>query len=294
MLTRYQQSLKQELATVKTQCICVMDACFSRVRRAVLKHVRGRLARGSRLQTHTLQRSPAHMRKRLPRRFLLRREGAWEQTRPPSSRAAANIVGGRADRARGPRRSRLRPWSPRWSFSNATIEKVEAEVRVLLERVEPLVLTIPGVSHTTGAQIVAEIGDVRRFKNASAIVKYAGSQLGRVPVGQVRGERRTYHKERIPLSQTLSLARRQQGAPARSQDARLLQQTQSLGKCHRVAVTACRKKALSHRLCRHARSGPLRPGKVGCLKINFPSLAKTVGAGNVQFFAHFDSRIASR
>ena len=58
-------------------------------------------------------------------------------------------------------------------FLNATIAKVEAEVAALLARVEPNITTIPGVSTATG-RIAAEIGDVGRFKNAAAVVKYAG------------------------------------------------------------------------------------------------------------------------
>ena len=43
-----------------------------------------------------------------------------------------------------------------------------------VEATEPLILTIPGIGHVLGARIVSEIGDVRRFGNASAIVGYAG------------------------------------------------------------------------------------------------------------------------
>jgi transposase len=63
----------------------------------------------------------------------------------------------------------------------AHIEYLEGEVAKLdrviadaLDRVEPLVLTIPGIGTTNGAQIVAEIGDVSRFRNAAALVSYAG------------------------------------------------------------------------------------------------------------------------
>lgn len=59
-------------------------------------------------------------------------------------------------------------------FADSECEKVEAMVRSLLDEVEPLVLTIPGVSYVTGAQIVSEIGDVSRFRNAPALVSYAG------------------------------------------------------------------------------------------------------------------------
>ena len=162
MLTRYQQSLKARTRHREDPVHLRDGRVLSRVRRAVLKHVRGRLARGSRLQTHT--------RRDLPRTcenacrdafFCVARAPGSRQGRRAQGRG--QIVGGRADRARGAS-FQVKTMVAQVEFLNATIEKVEAEVRVLLERVEPLVLTIPGVSHTTGAQIVAEIGDVRRFK----------------------------------------------------------------------------------------------------------------------------------
>ena len=121
-------------------------------------------------------------------------------------------------------------------FLNATIEKVEAEVRVLLERVEPLVLTIPGVSHTTGAQIVAEIGDVRRFKNASAIVKYAGLNSGVSQSGKFEAKGEPITKKGSPyLRRSLWLAANR----ARQHDPKMrayYKQTQSLGQ-----VSPCRR-----------------------------------------------------
>ena len=51
-------------------------------------------------------------------------------------------------------------------FADSECAGVEARLRSLLDEVEPLVLTIPGVSYVTGAQIVSEIGDVSRFRNA--------------------------------------------------------------------------------------------------------------------------------
>ena len=79
------------------------------------------------------------------------------------------------------------------------VSEVEARIREGVEAVEPLVLTIPGIGHTLGAQIVSEIGDVRRFRNASAIVKYAGinpsiSQSGEV---HLRGE--PHHQARVAV-----------------------------------------------------------------------------------------------
>lgn len=59
-------------------------------------------------------------------------------------------------------------------FIEGQVEDVEAKIRAGIEAVEPLILTIPGIGHKLGAQIVSEIGDVRRFRNAPAVVKYAG------------------------------------------------------------------------------------------------------------------------
>ena len=59
-------------------------------------------------------------------------------------------------------------------FIEGQIAEVEAKIRDGIEAVEPLILTIPGIGHTLGAQIVSEIGDIRRFHSASAVVKYAG------------------------------------------------------------------------------------------------------------------------
>lgn len=59
-------------------------------------------------------------------------------------------------------------------FIEGQVGEVEERIRAGLDAVEPLILTIPGIGYTLGAQIVSEIGDVRRFRNASSIVKYAG------------------------------------------------------------------------------------------------------------------------
>jgi transposase len=59
-------------------------------------------------------------------------------------------------------------------FLDGECGKVERRVRELLEPVGPLVLAIPGISYTTGAQTVAEVGGMGRFRSASALVGYAG------------------------------------------------------------------------------------------------------------------------
>lgn len=127
-------------------------------------------------------------------------------------------------------------------FLNSTCAKVEAKVKTLLMRIEPLILTVPGISVATGAQIVAEVGDVRRFNNAAAIVKYAGLNPGVSQSGQFEAKGSPITKKGSPyLRRALWLAANQM----RRFDPKMRAYYDKLrdeGKCHRVAVTACARK----------------------------------------------------
>lgn len=92
-------------------------------------------------------------------------------------------------------------------FIEGQAAEVEGKIRALLDEVEPLILTIPGISYRLGAQIVAEIGDVGRFKNAAAIVKYAGINPSRSQSGMFEGEENHITKQGSPyLRRALYLA----------------------------------------------------------------------------------------
>ena len=127
-------------------------------------------------------------------------------------------------------------------FLDETISKVEGRGADLLMAIEPLIVTVPGVSTATGAQIVAEIGDVRRFRNASAIVKYAGLDSGVSQSGQFEAKGEPITKQGSPyLRRSIWLAANQ----CRRFDPTMkayYDKLRAQGKCHRVAVTACARK----------------------------------------------------
>lgn len=92
-------------------------------------------------------------------------------------------------------------------FIEGQVSEVEARIREGVEAVEPLILTIPGIGHTLGAQIVSEIGDVRRFHSAAAIVKYAGINPSISQSGQFSSEESHITKQGSPyLRRALYLA----------------------------------------------------------------------------------------
>ena len=258
-LTRYHQGLKQELAAVKTQAICVLDAYFPEYA-ALFSDMFGAAS----LKVLAECPTPSEVaRKRASSIAKLLSEGSrgrlGAEKAAQVKAAAKSSVGIRLGEEAAS--FQIKTMVSQVEFLNATIAKVEKEVASLLEKVEPNITTIPGVSTTTGAQIAAEIGDVRRFKNAASIVKYAGLNSGVDESGKFSAEGVPITKHGSPyLRRSLWLAANR----ARQCDPRLKAYYDKLrrkGKPHRVAVTAVARK-LCHIVYAVMRDGePYDPAK---------------------------------
>lgn len=258
-LTRYHQGLKQELATVKTQAICVLDAYFPEY---------------AGLFSDMFGAASLKVLSECPTPSEAARKRASSIAKMLSEGSHGRLGADRAARVKAAARSsvgirlgedaasfQIKTMVSQIEFLNATIAKVEREVEGLLERIEPNITTIPGVSITTGAQIVAEIGDVKRFKNAASIVKYAGLNSGVDESGKFSAEGVPITKQGSPyLRRSLWLAANR----ARQFDPRLkafYDKKRREGKPHRVAVTACARK-LCHVVYAVMRDGePYDPDK---------------------------------
>lgn len=252
-LTRYHQGLKQELAAVKTQAICVLDAYFPEYA-ALFSDMFGAAS----LKVLAECPTPSEVaRKRASSIAKLLSEGSrgrlGDAKAAEVKAAAKSSVGLRLGEEAAS--FQIRTMVSQVEFLNATIAKVEKEVASLLGKVEPNITTIPGVSTTTGAQIVAEIGDVKRFRNAASIVKYAGLNSGVDESGKYSAEGVPITKHGSPyLRRSLWLAANR----ARQYDPRLKEYYDKLrrkGKPHRVAVTA-----VARKLC-HVVYAVMRDGK---------------------------------
>ena len=252
-LTRYHQGLKQELAAVKTQAICVLDAYFPEYA-ALFSDMFGAAS----LKVLAECPTPSEVaRKRASSIAKLLSEGSrgrlGDAKAAEVKAAAKSSVGIRLGEEAAS--FQVRTMVSQVEFLNATIAKVEKEVASLLEKVEPNITTIPGVSTTTGAQIAAEIGDVRRFRNAASIVKYAGLNSGVDESGKYSAEGVPITKHGSPyLRRSLWLAANR----ARQYDPKLKAYYDKLrrkGKPHRVAVTA-----VARKLC-HVVYAVMRDGK---------------------------------
>ena len=226
-LSRYLQSLRGMAAELKTQCVCLMDAHFPEYA-GIFSDMFGA---GSRA---VLSKSP------LPFELARRRGGKSAGYAARIKAAARSSIGVRLGQEAAS--FQVKSLIRQIEFADSECAKVEARVRALLDEVEPLVLTIPGVSYATGAQIVSEIGDVSRFRNASALVSYAGLNSSVSQSGQFDSGGGPITKHGSPyLRRALWLAANR----ARQYDPGLrafYDKKRAEGKPHRVAVTAVARK----------------------------------------------------
>lgn len=239
-LTRYRQSLTEQIAAVKTHVVCLMDAYFPEYD-GVFSNMFGKASLAV-LAKCPLPQDVAHVREPTLEKAIAEashgRSGA-KQAAKIKARAKASIGFTLGSEAAS---FEVRSYVSQIEFLLARVAEADGRIAALLESIEPLVLTIPGVSTATGAQIVAEIGDVSRFKNAAAIVSYAGIDSSVNQSGKFELEGGSITKHGSPyLRRALYLAA--QGAYRNDPGLRAFyDKKRSEGKCHRVAVTAVARK----------------------------------------------------
>lgn len=239
-LTRYRQSLKEQIAETKTKVICLMDAYFPEYA-SLFSDMFG-AASGALLAKSPLPEEIARMKAPALARLLSAAshgrmgEGKAAQVKAAAKRSVGIKLGQQSAAFE------IKEYLSLIDYLEKKVARAEALIAESLERIEPLILTVPGVSVATGAQIVAEIGDVSRFKNAASIVKYAGINSGVSQSGQFEAKGSPITKVGSPyLRRALYLA----AEGARKFDPNLkafYDKKRDEGKPHRVAVMAVARK----------------------------------------------------
>jgi len=82
-------------------------------------------------------------------------------------------------------------------FTEKQLQVVDAEIEQLLP-VTCVLLTLPGVSKTLAAAILSEIGDIKRFRNSSQLVSFAGINPTVRQSGNFLGNRNHMSKKGSP------------------------------------------------------------------------------------------------
>lgn len=83
-------------------------------------------------------------------------------------------------------------------FTESQVEQIDKQIAHQLEKVNSVVMTIPGVGPATGAIIVGEIGDVNRFANPKKLVAFAGIDPTVMQSGNFSGSNNRLSKRGSP------------------------------------------------------------------------------------------------
>ena len=62
------------------------------------------------------------------------------------------------------------------AFLESEVEMVEEKLKTILDRLHSPILSIPGIGVTTGATILAEIGNIKNFENSAKLLAFVGCE----------------------------------------------------------------------------------------------------------------------
>lgn len=239
-LTRYRQGLTEQIAHTKTKVICLMDAYFPEY-----ANLFSNMFGAASVALMSKSPIPAEIaRMKIPALAKL----LSSASRGKHGRKKAEEVKAAARASVGIRLGEqtaafeIREYLALIGYLGKKLDRADSQIEVTLKAIEPLVLTIPGVSVTLGAQIVAEIGDIGRFGSGASVVKYAGLNSGVSQSGEFEAKGSPITKTGSPyLRRAVWLA----AEGARKFDPKLsafYEKKRLEGKGHRVAVTAVARK----------------------------------------------------
>ena len=129
-------------------------------------------------------------------------------------------------------------------FCAVQIAEIDAGADALLDAVAPSLPTVPGIGRATAAQIAAEVGDVTRFRDAKALVAYAGLDPTRRQSGGFDPDRNRISKRgSVHLRRSLYIAA-QASLRADCEFRDFYDRLRARGYSHRYAVCAVARKML--------------------------------------------------
>ena len=68
---------------------------------------------------------------------------------------------------------------------DSEIDEIENEIKIIMDKINSPILSIPGINYRMGAMIIAEIGDFSRFDSPDKILAYAGLSPSTYQSGQL-------------------------------------------------------------------------------------------------------------
>lgn len=171
-LTRFRHYLVASIGDLKRKAICVLDQVFPEYQ-SVFSNVFGQTSKELLLQLQSpddFQNISAGKLEDILKSITFKK---FAQNKISTiSELAANSFG--LSFCRDSFSMQLKLLLEQIKFIEAQVADVEAEIRLLLEKINSPITTIPGIGPVNGATILGEIGDISRFSTPAKLVAYAG------------------------------------------------------------------------------------------------------------------------
>jgi transposase len=171
-LTRFRHYLVASIGDLKRKAICVLDQVFPEYQSA-FSNVFGQTSKELLLQLQSpddFQSISAGKLEDILKSITLKKFAQNKIT--TISELAANSFG--ISFCRDSFSMQLKLLLEQIKFIEAQVADLEAEISLLLEKINSPITTIPGIGLVNGATILGEIGDISRFSTPAKLVAYAG------------------------------------------------------------------------------------------------------------------------
>lgn len=195
-LTRFRTYLVDSISDLKRKIICVLDQVFPEYE-TVFSNIFGATSKQILLDYTT----PSEL-EQLPVDKLAKilSEASRKKIHPAKAEELSSIANNSfgVTFAKEAFTFQIRQLIQQMQFVEKQVKDTEAEIQKLIDKLDSVITTIPGIGPTTGAIILSEIGDINRFDSPVKLVAYAGIDASVTKSGQFEGTYNVMSKRGSP------------------------------------------------------------------------------------------------
>jgi len=195
-LARFRAYLVDAIGDLKRKVICVLDQVFPEYQRifssvfgVTSKEILLQFANPADLETVSAD-TLAELLAKLSRQKL------GDEKAQELHRAAANSFG--VPFCRDSFSFQLRMLIEQIKYIESQVKDTEAEIKRIMDNLNSPIQSIPGIGAVTGAVILGEIGDIRRFERPAQLVAFAGIDASVKQSGEFEGTQNRISKRGSP------------------------------------------------------------------------------------------------
>lgn len=129
-------------------------------------------------------------------------------------------------------------------FTEGPLGEIEKKIDKQLKKINSVSQTIPGIGPSTGAMILGEIGDIKRFSSPKKLVAFAGMDPTMMQSGNFTGQHNRLSKKGSPYLRRAAWTFAVSASRHDSVFKAFYEKKRSEGKSHGIAIGAVSRKLL--------------------------------------------------